>query len=78
MPHTVRVNESEAHLQKRFPLLCCFAVTNAAPEDTDTALEDPQVKMHHVSETYMCVQTQHSLEEAFCFFRRTFRLKEAF
>jgi len=35
------VNKNDAHLQKPFPLLCFFAVTNAALEDTNAAPEDP-------------------------------------
>ena len=38
---TVRVNKNVAHLRKSFLLLCFFAITNAAPEDTHTAPEDP-------------------------------------
>ena len=38
---TARINKMTHVCGKPFPLLFCFAVTNAAPEDTNAVLEDP-------------------------------------
>ena len=44
---TVNISKNDT-LAEPFPLQCCFTVTN-------TALEDPEKKLHHVSETYVCI-----------------------
>ena len=38
--YTAHTNINAVRLRKPLPLLCCFAITNAAPEDTKAASED--------------------------------------
>jgi len=57
------VNKIHIHLWEPLPLLCCISVTNKAPKDTNTALEDLYVFWKLV-----CVQFQCSSQEAFHFF----------
>ena len=64
---TVHVNKNDVCLLKPFPLLFCFAITNAALEDK-TQLWKICKWSCTAFQKLMCVRTQHFSEEAFHLF----------